>query len=471
MIRKTGLMKRFRVQGSRHKIKGSILGTLVPCILVSCMLLTACSKTGNNSPAPGDPGNPNNPGNPDNNPTITITAISPDAAESGQVTITGTGFNSTANLNVVNFGTWQATVQSATTTKLVVNLPADLIQGDHDVTVIANNKTATRVKGFHLIGWALTNFAGTGAYGNADGPVGQATFQWPAGITIDNSGNLYITDLHKIRKISPQGVVTTVAGANGRGSIDANGVNARFNSVTSIVLDASNNMYVADQMNFTIRKITPAGDVTTIAGKAGEYGHTDGIGANARFSSPYGLAIDAASTFLYVGDHANDVVRKIELATGMVTTIAGNGQPTSIDGRGLQAGIPAPGSMAFDKDGNLFITEKGGGKVRKMTPDGNVTTIGGDLSVNTMPTHVATDENKNVYVTYSGMGKIKRYSPAGVESNFAGNNTGTGPEEGAAQAVFITRPEGIVITKDNTGKLIFYVSDSYNKKIKKIVKE
>jgi hypothetical protein len=440
-------------------------------IIISMFFALACSKTGSSPSTPDGPGSPGNPGNPDNDPALTITAISPDAAESGQVTITGTGFNSTAGLNGVNFGTWPAAVRSATTTTLVVDLPADLIQGDHDVTVIAHNRTATKLKGFHLIGWVVTNFAGTGAYGNADGPVGQASFQWPAGMTIDNGGNLYVTDLHKIRKISPQGVVTTVAGANGRGSTDANGTNARFNSVTSIVLDASNNLYVADQMNFTIRKITPAGDVTTIAGKAGEYGNADGIGVNARFSSPYGLAIDAAGTHLYVGDHANDVIRKIALATAMVTTIAGNGQPTSIDGRGLQAGIPGPGSMAFDKDGNLLITEKGGGKVRKMTPDGNVTTIGGDLSVNTMPTQVATDESKNVYVTYSGMGKIKKYTPAGIESNFAGNNTGTGPEEGPAQAVFITRPEGIVITKDNSGKQVFYIADAYNKKIKRIIKE
>ena len=87
-----------------------------------------------------------------------------------------------------------------------------------------------------------------------------------------------------------------------------------------------------------------------------------------------------------------------------------------------------------------------------------------------MPTHAVLDDDKNLYVTYSGMGKIKKYTPAGVESNFAGNNTGTGEEEGPAQTVFITRPEGIVIAKEN-GKTVFYISDAYNKKIKKIVKE
>jgi hypothetical protein len=432
----------------------------------------ACSKPGgNDTPDPDNPGNPQNPGNPDNSATLTITAVSPDKAENGTVTITGTGFNNTAGLNEVRFGTFTAPIVSATTTQLVVNLPADLPQGDHDVTVFANNKFVTKVKGFHLTGWRVYTFAGTGGTGGVDGPGATATFQWPTGMVIDNTGNMYVTDLNRIRKITPQGVVSTVAGTAGRGSVDANGVNARFNSVTSIVLDAAGNLYVADQMNFTIRKIAPNGDVTTIAGKAGDFGNADGVGANARFSMPYGLAINNAGTHLLVGDHSNHVIRQIELATNNVTTIAGNGQQTSSDGNGLQAGIPGPGSMVFDKDGNLFITEKGGGKVRKMTSDGKITTIGGSLSVNFMPTHAVLDDEKNLYVTYSGMGRIKKYTPAGVESNFAGNNTGTGEEEGPAQTVFITRPEGIVITKDNNGKTVFYISDAFNKKIKKIVKE
>jgi hypothetical protein len=439
---------------------------------ISCLLFAlACSKTGNDAPDPGNPGNPGNPVDPGNNNSLTITNISPDAAESGTVTITGTGFNNTASQNEVRLGTFTVPIQSASATKLVVTLPADLPQGDHDVTVFANNKFVTKTKGFHLIGWRVSTYAGTGSTGGIDGPVASATFQWPTGMTIDKNGNMYITDLNRIRKITPQGVVSTIAGTSGRGSVDANGVNARFNSVTSIVMDGANNLYVADQMNFTIRKITLNGDVTTIAGKSGDFGFADGIGADARFSMPYGLTINNAGTHLIVGDHNNHVIRQIELATGAVTTIAGNGQQTSADGKGLQAGIPGPGSMAFDTDGNLFITEKGGGKVRRMAADGAITTIGGSLSVNFMPTHVAIDEDKNVYVTYSGMGKIKKYTPAGVESNFAGNNTGTGEQEGPAQTVFITRPEGIVITKDNNGKMIFYISDAFNKKIKKIVKE
>lgn len=439
--------------------------------IIGCFLFVlACKKNGNDAPPPpgGDPNGGGNP--PPANTALTITSVSPDSTENGPITITGTGFNTTANLNGVQFGSYSATVKSATTTQLVVDLPANLPQGDHDVIVVANNKTVTLVKGFHLIGWEVTHFAGTGATGSHDGPVATATFRQPTGLAVDAAGNLYVPDLHKIRKITPQGLVSTIAGGEGRGSTDGNGTAARFNFVSSIVLDAAGNMYVADQMNFTIRKITPGGDVTTIAGLAGEFGYADGVGDKARFSAPYGLAIDATNSHLYVGDTGNDRIRKIELATGTVTTIAGNGEGASVDGVGLQAGIPSPGSMAFDKDGVLYITEKGGGRVRRMMPDGTVTTVGGYLSVNDGPTHLVADDNRNIYVTFSGLGKVKKYSPAGVETNFAGNNIGTGEEDGPAQTIFFKRPEGIVIVKDSEGNLIFYIADSVNKKIKKIIR-
>lgn len=421
----------------------------------------ACGKQQPSTPVP-DPGQET---------TLTITTISPDRAETGPVTIKGTGFSSTIAGNEVRFGTLAATVKSATATQLEVDLPPAIVPGEHDVTVKIKTRTATKVKGFRLHGWVVSTFAGTGAWASDDGPADKATFRQPTGIAVDPAGNFYVPDLHKIRKITPQGVVSTIAGGNGKGYVDGTGTNARFNSITSIVLDKANNLYVVDQMNFLIRKITPAGVVSTVAGTVGVLGKKDGIGTNAAFSVPYGLAIDAAGTHLYVGDQANHRIRKIVLATREVTTIAGSGEQTSKDGNGLKAGIPSPGSMAFDVDGNLYLTEKGGGKVRKMAPNGDVTTIGGDLDVNSSPTHVVVDEEKNVYVTFSGMGKIKKYTPAGVESNFAGNNTGTGAEDGPAQVVFFQRPEGIALVKDQAGHPVFYIVDALRHKIKMIRKE
>lgn len=434
-------------------------------VIICLVFVLGCKKDGNDGPEP----NPNpQPGPGPGNPVaLTISSISPDNSETGPITITGTGFTSNT---IVKFGTLTATVQSASSTQLVISLPADLPQGDHDVTVANAGKTATKVKGFHLIGWFVSNFAGTGDWSQIDGPGATATFRMPMGMTVDDNGNLYVCDLNKIRKITPQGVVSTVAGGDGANYVDANGTAARFRTVTSVVRDNAGNLYVADQMNFVIRKITPTGDVTTLAGKAGEFNKTDGVGENARFSAPYGLAIDAANQNLYVGDYGNDRIRKINLATRAVTTIAGNDQQTSIDGNGIAAGIPSPGSLAFDKDGMLYITEKGGGKIRKMTPNGDVTTVGGFLSVNDSPTHLVADENNNIFVAFSGQRKIKRFTPAGVESTFAGNNTGTGEQDGPALSIFFGRPEGIVLVKDNAGKLIFYVSDAISHKIKTITK-
>ena len=432
------------------------------------ILAVSCSKP-NNQPSPPD--EQHNPDKPDNEVELTIASITPISAETGPVTITGSGFSSAVEKNEVKLSNLTATVVSANSGAIVIELPEDLEAGDHDVIVKTNNKSASKTNGFHRVGWVVTHFAGSGLSGTGDGVGLNADFRTPSGLANDLAGNIYVADLHKIRRISRHGEVVTIAGGNGRGYVDGNAADARFNFVASIALDATGNIYVTDAMNFVIRKITPAGTVTTVAGLAGEYGNADGAGEKARFSMPYGLAINESNTHLFVGDEGNNVIRQVEIATGIVTTIAGSGEATSKDGRGLEAGIPSPGSMAFDGDGNLYITEKGGGRVRKMSPDGFVSTIGGDLSVNTSPTHVAVDEHNNVYVTYSGMGKIKKYSPNGVESDFAGNNWGTGVEEGAAKTVFFRRPEGIVIIKDANGDIEFYVADAQSHRIKKIKKE
>jgi sugar lactone lactonase YvrE len=432
--------------------------------ILSLLVMIACSKQQHPPPEPG-------PGDPGNNTPLTITTVTPDNAEAGPVTIKGTGFGATTGENIVRFGTLVGLVQSASPTQLVVALPGDLALGDHDVTVIAKTQTVTKTKGFHLTGWVVSNFAGTGEIGTDDGPGNSASFRQPSGLAVDDAGNLYVPDLNKIRKITPEGVVSTFAGANAWGSNDGSGDEARFKGLSSIVVDAANNLYVTDGMNFLIRKITADRVVSTVAGAADVAGYKDGIGNEALFSLPYGLAINAAGTHLFVGDLGNNRIRKIELATRQVTTIAGNGKPDSKDGNGLNAGIPGPGSMAFDQDGNLYLTEKSGGRVRKMAPNGGVTTIGGRLDVNISPTHVAVDEAKNVYVTYTGLGRIRKYTPLGLELNFAGNIMGNGPEEGPAQLIFFKRPEGIVYTKDKQGKPVFYVTDSQLRKIKKISKE
>jgi hypothetical protein len=173
--------------------------------------------------------------------------------------------------------------------------------------------------------YAFTNFAGLPTVpGTNDGGGATARFSAPAGIAVDSSGNVYVADRSNdtIRKITPTATVSTLAGLAGvSGSSDGTGSGSRFNQPGGVAVDGAGNIYVADKSNNTIRKVTPSGVVTTIAGLAGSTGTNDGIGSAARFYQPRGIAVDAA-TNLYVGDMMNNTIRKIT-SGGVVTTLAG----------------------------------------------------------------------------------------------------------------------------------------------------
>lgn len=217
----------------------------------------------------------------------------------------------------------------------------------------------------------VTTLAGSINGGTSvDGTGAAASFHSPRGIAIDSAGNLYVTesDNHVIRKITPDGVVTTLAGTAGQsGSADGTGPAARFNFPQSIVVAASGNIYVTDTDNHTIRKITPAGVVTTVAGAAGQFGSTDGAGAAAQFDSPYSIAAGSDGN-LFVSDAGNRTVRKITSA-GVVTTIAGTaGQLGSVDGVGAAARFENALGIAVDSGGVVYLTEHNNVTVRKITP-------------------------------------------------------------------------------------------------------
>jgi hypothetical protein len=199
----------------------------------------------------------------------------------------------------------------------------------------------------------------------------------PHGIALDAAGNLYTADLSvsTIRKITPAGVVSTLAGLAGNvGSADGNGSAARFRSPSNVAVDAAGNVYVTDTINYTIRKITPAGDVTTIAGLAGSFGSADGNGSAARFRAPKGIGVDAAGN-VWVADTDNHTIRRITPA-GDVTTVAGLAGSAGIaDGTGSVARFNEPIGLAFDSLGNAFVADSKNNALRKVTPAGVVTTV------------------------------------------------------------------------------------------------
>lgn len=224
----------------------------------------------------------------------------------------------------------------------------------------------------------VTTFAGSvGNPGGTNGTGTNARFSGPIGLAIDAADNLYVGDGNWIRKITPAAVVTTLAGQPNAGSADGTGTAAQFFYITGMAIDVVGNLYVADGLNNTIRRVTPAGVVTTFAGKAGTTGSADGTGAAAQFNYPVGVALDLAGN-LYVTDGQNNTIRKIT-GSRVVTTLAGSaGNAGSTDGTGTAARFYYPWGIAVDQDsGNLFVSDASNSTIRMITPAGVVTTIVG----------------------------------------------------------------------------------------------
>ncbi len=417
-------------------------------------------------------------------------------------------------------------------------------------------------------GGDVTTFAGSGQFAVADGTGTAASFAGPSGITVDKSGNLYITQLQPglIRRITPDQVVTTIAGGGVVGANEGVGSNAYFNSPPGVVTGADGNLYIADATNFikkviatgyTIDKQLPAGltfdvktgiitgtptvlwpptnytvtayngggsssfvvnievkdvvppvtvlppkityttpnvykagviinplkptntggdvpaiaygKVTTIAG-TGNSAPANGPVNTAGFNTPRGVAVDADGN-VFIADDNNNLVRKITPG-GLVSTLAGNGNPNSLDGQGTAAEMNHPSFLITDPSGNLYETE--GAFVRKITPDGKVTTFAGDgtagktdgpaLSANfDYPMGLAMDADGNIYVADVDNNVIRKINAAGIVSTFAGSGQG-GADDGLGKAASFYRPVGIAV--DAAGNV--YVGDSGNALIRKI---
>ena len=327
-------------------------------------------------------------------------------------------------------------------------------------------------------GGVVTSVAGLAGnkYGSADGTGSAARFNGPFGVATDNGGNVYVADSNNatIRKITPSGAVSTFAGSAGqRGSADGTGSGARFWYVYGVATDSGGNVYVGDSSNNTIRKITPGGVVTTLAGLAGSTGSTDGTGSAALFNYPYGVATDAGSN-IYVADTFNHTIRKVTPA-GVVTTLAGlAGSSGSADGTGSAARFNSPFGVATDSSGNVYVADSINDTIRKIAPSGAVTTLAGLAGAygNTdgtgsdarffFPSGLVTDSAGNLYVADSSNNTIRKITPAGVVTTLAGIALSWGSTDGIADAVRFDGPSGIAI--DTSGNL--YVGDQNNQAIR-----
>ncbi|MBN9383858.1 MAG: IPT/TIG domain-containing protein [Chitinophagaceae bacterium] len=258
----------------------------------------------------------------------------------------------------------------------------------------------------------VTTVAGNGTYGHRDGPAAAAMFEFPEGLAIDAQGNLYTSELNSnsIRKISTTGTVTTLAGDTAHGYADGKGSAARFSGPTDLVADGNGNIFVADVSNSRIRMITPDGTVTTVAGN-GTYGDNDGSSTTAGFASMGGIIINTQGV-LFVSDYyPGNKIRAI-YPSGTVSTMAGDVTSGYTDGAGVAARFNLPYGLALDvgNSNNIYVADLSNHRIRRIAPDGTVTTLAGsgvsgstdgsltEASFND-PICVAVDPQGNVYVS------------------------------------------------------------------------
>jgi sugar lactone lactonase YvrE len=342
----------------------------------------------------------------------------------------------------------------------------------------ADGTTRTYTAETVVVGYVTTLAGSTSGF--ADGTGTAAQFAAPRGVAVDGAGNLYVADYsnNRIRKIViASGVVTTLAGSTS-GNADGTGTAALFNQPSGVALDGAGTLYVADYNNHCIRKIEIAsGAVTTFAGSDAVVpvsGNADGTGTAARFYRPAGVAVDGAGN-LYVAESGNSRIRKIEIATRVVTTLAGS-TGGYLDGTGTLAKFRNPTGVTADGAGNLYVADYGNHSIRKIViATKEVTTFAGNsVTGNTdgigtsarfySPTGVAVDGAGNLYVADSSTNRIRKIEIATrAVTTFAGGSLGYA--DGTLTAAQFLIPYDVAL--DGAGNL--YVADRDNNRIRKIV--
>ena len=373
-------------------------------------------------------------------------------------------------------GSGAAGYADATGTNAFFNQPEG-IAIDNTGTLYVADSGNNMIRKVTSIGGVVSTFVGSTNFGSTNATGASAQFYSPQGVAVDSSLNVYVADYLNgiIREVSAAGVVTTLAGSAGNfGSANGAGAGARFWGPQGVTVDASGNVYVADSFNGTIRKVTAAGAVTTLAGSPSN-GSADGAGGNARFSLPISVAIDGAGN-KYIADSANDTIRKITPA-GTVSTFAGQaGNPGSADGTGVNAQFLAPQGTAADSGGNIYVADTGNHIIRKITPTGAVTTYAGYAGItnNTdgtgtnaafyFPQGITADASNNLYVTDTGNNTVRKIATGGVVTTLAGFANRPGSADGNSTNAHFNDPTGIAV--DTNGNVL--VADTLNHAIRKI---
>ena len=317
----------------------------------------------------------------------------------------------------------------------------------------------------------VSTFAGsTALVGPVDGQGTAASFGVPYGITLDTLGNMYATDGDELRKVTSGGTVTTFNNSVDIPFPPLDNINYIYNLNGVAVDNISGNLYIGDCANGIVREIAPGGSISTFAGST--IGNVDGQGTAASFAVPRAVAIDDTGN-VYIADAENNNIRKITPG-GLVSTIAGSGAPGSLDGQGTTATFNDPEGIAVDVLGNIYVSDAGNNKIRKIAPGGLVTTLAGSVTAGSLdgqgnaasfnyPIGIAVDASGNVYVADALNNKIRKIAPGGLVTTLAGLGT-AGSIDGQGNISSFNYPSGVAI--DSSGNV--YVADYNNGEIRKI---
>jgi sugar lactone lactonase YvrE len=330
----------------------------------------------------------------------------------------------------------------------------------------------------------ITTIAGTGVAGyNGDEGTATGIELWsPAGVAV-SGGAVYVADglNNRIRKISPAGTITTIAGIDDPGNAGDGGpaTDAQLNDPTGIAVDNHGNLYIADKYNNRIRKVTPQGMISAFAGTGVQgFGGNGGTATAALLNAPAGLMADSAGN-IFIADAGNNCIREVTTA-GIILNFAGNGTPGfSGDGRAATAAqLYLPNGMAIDTAGNIYIADSWNYRVRKVTPAGIITTIAGtgiagyagDGAIDTaaqlnLPTGIAADRAGNIYIADQGNNRIRRILPGGIMTTLAGTgNAGYSGDGGAAAIADLNAPPAIAVDAGYN----LYIAEQQNNRIRRV---
>ena len=332
-------------------------------------------------------------------------------------------------------------------------------------------------------GGTITTAAGIGksGYSGDGGPAAGAWLHTPEGVAVDKTGNLYIADSgnHRIRRVGATGTITTVAGSGERGYGGDGGpaTKTRLYHPAGVAVDNTGNLYIADSGNHRIRQVDGSGIITTVAG-TGERGFSEdgGPALEARLNHPTGVAVDGAGN-LYIADSENHRIRRVD-GSGIITTVAGTGERgfSGDGGPALEAQLSGPTGISVDSSGSVYIADTWNDRIRRVGPTGTITTVAGigrgsdsggagpaTEALLNWPQGVAVDGSGNLYIADSGNHRIRPMDSSGVLTTIAGTGQGGfGGDGGLAATAQLNYPTGVAV--DDEGKV--YVADSRNHRIR-----